>query len=117
MNQDKHINYVEFPCNDFKSTEAFFIQAFEWQFQSWGEEYMSFSNAGLEGGFYKAEAKSSYNTGAALVVLYADDLEVTQARIENAGGVIVKNIFAFPGGRRFHFKEPSGNELAVWSAN
>ncbi|MFL0811393.1 MAG: VOC family protein [Agarilytica sp.] len=116
MSTDKHINYLEFPCSDFAVTEAFFSKVFDWQFQHWGDEYMSFSNAGLEGGFYRATKTSDHDAGAALVVIYANDLEETYTRVKAAGAKVVKEIFEFPGGRRFHFKEPSGNELAVWSA-
>ena len=78
-------------------------------------EYCAFSNSGLEGGFFKSELSSSTANGSALIVLYNDNLERTLKEIEAAGGKISQPIFSFPGGRRFHFIEPSGNELAVWS--
>ena len=113
---DHHkIDYVEFPCSDFQSTKEFFIQVFGWEFTDYGPAYTAFSGAGLEGGFYASELVSRAGGGAALVVLFSDDLESTQRQVERAGGSIVKQIFSFPGGRRFHFLEPSGNELAVWS--
>lgn len=112
---DNHINYVEFAASNFKATQDFFAKAFGWTFQSWGEDYCSFSNAGLEGGFYRSEKLSKYEQGAPLIVLYSKQLEATQRMVEEAGGKIVAPIFSFPGGRRFHFCEPSGNELAVWS--
>lgn len=115
MPTDKHINYIEFPAKNLEQTQAFFEQAFAWEFQSWGEEYRSFSNAGLEGGFYRAEKSSDSESGAALVVLYTSSIEQTLSDVRKAGGTIVKEIFNFPGGRRFHFCEPSGNELAVWT--
>ena len=115
MNEHERINYVEFPANDIQSTKNFFIQAFGWSFQDFGPEYAAFSNQGMDGGFFKAELSSSTQNGAALVVFYSKDLESTQAKIEKANGIIVKPIFLFPGGRRFHFTEPSGNEFAVWS--
>lgn len=115
MAENHHINYVEFPAVDLKATRAFFESAFGWQFQDWGEEYISFDNAGLEGGFYHADKSSAYENGAALVVLYAENLERAYDKVLESQGKIMKEIFSFPGGRRFHFQEPSGNELAIWS--
>lgn len=113
--QHHKINYVEFGARDLDATKLFFESVFHWQFQDYGPDYCAFSDAGLEGGFYRAELASSAATGGALVILYSDALEETQAQVEANGGVVVQAIFDFPGGRRFHFTEPSGNELAVWS--
>jgi len=115
MNEHERINYVEFPANDLQATKLFFTNAFGWSFADFGPEYSAFSNQGLDGGFFKSEMSSSAENGAALIVLYSNSLESTQDNIEQYGGVISKPIFPFPGGRRFHFIEPSGNELAVWS--
>jgi len=115
MNEHENINYVEFPSQDIQATKDFFSQAFGWSFQDFGPEYSAFSNQGIDGGFYKSELSSSTDNGAALIVLYSQDIEETQTKIEKAKGIIVKPIFSFPGGRRFHFKEPSGNEFGVWS--
>lgn len=115
MNKHEKINYVEFPAKNIPATRAFFEAAFGWEFEDYGPDYVAFSNQGLDGGFYKSGLSSSREMGAALVVLYSNDLKATQRKIEQAGGVISAPIFAFPGGRRFHFLEPSGNELAVWS--
>ena len=115
MNQHEKINYVEFPARDIQATKDFFKQAFGWSFQDFGPEYTAFSNQGIDGGFFKSELSSSTDNGAALIVFYSQDLEATQDKIEKANGLIIKPIFAFPGGRRFHFAEPSGNEFAVWS--
>ncbi len=115
MPEYKQINYVEFAAKDLAASQAFFEKAFGWQFQSWGEEYSSFSNAGLEGGFYRSEKYNDCDAGGALIVLYSSKLEETLADVRAAKGKISKEIFSFPGGRRFHFLEPSGNELAVWS--
>ena len=109
------INYVEFPAKDLDATKAFFSKVFGWQFKDYGPEYTAFSNSGLEGGFFKSDFRSSTQEGSALIVLYSDNLEQTLNEIETAGGEICQPIFSFPGGRRFHFIEPSGNELAVWS--
>lgn len=115
MNDHEKINYVEFPARDIQATKSFFEAVFNWSFEDFGPEYTAFSNQGLDGGFFKSDLKSSSEIGSALIVFYSEDIESTQARVESAGGEIVKPIFSFPGGRRFHFIEPSGNELAVWS--
>ncbi len=115
MNEHEKINYVELPASNLLETKEFFNHAFGWSFQDFGPEYSAFSSQGLDGGFYKADLASLTSNGAALIVFYSNDLEVTLEKIEKAKGIIVKPIFSFPGGRRFHFKEPSGNEFAVWS--
>ena len=109
------INYVEFPAVDLSATKAFFTQAFGWEFVDYGEDYSAFSNQGLDGGFFQSTLCSTTANGGALVVLYSQELETSLQNVEKAGGVIVRPIFSFPGGRRFHFTEPSGNELAIWS--
>lgn len=109
------INYVEFPARDLAATKTFFAEAFGWTFQDYGPDYTAFSNAGLEGGFFTSELAARPQSGSVLIVLYSHTLEATQEKIIAAGGTIVQEIFSFPGGRRFHFTEPSGNELAVWS--
>lgn len=115
MSDHEKINYVEFPARDLSATKVFFQEAFGWEFVDYGPEYTAFSNQGLDGGFYQADMPSQVSRGAALIVLYSESLEATQAKVEGAGGIISTPIFDFPGGRRFHFTEPSGNELAVWS--
>ena len=115
MQQHEKLNYVEFPARDLAATRAFFIAAFGWEFEEFGPDYCAFAGQGLDGGFYRSELYSDTRNGSALLVFYSDDLETTQAGIEQAGGHIEKPIFEFPGGRRFHFSEPSGNEFAVWS--
>lgn len=109
------INYVEFPARDLEGTKTFFAQVFGWRFTDYGDDYTAFDQQRICGGFFRADLRSDSASGAALVVLYHRDLEVVQARVEAAGGSVCKPIFSFPGGRRFHFREPSGNELAVWS--
>jgi uncharacterized protein len=115
MNEHGKINYIEFPAKDLKATKSFFESAFGWSFQDYGPEYVAFSDEGLDGGFYQSEISSKVSSGSALLIFYSRDLESTLATVEAAGGVISAPIYAFPGGRRFHFVEPSGNELAVWS--
>lgn len=114
---DKHnkVNYVEFAARDLIATKSFFSEVFNWSFVDYGPEYTAFTQQGIDGGFYQADLTANSQQGSALIVLYSDNLEQTLTKVENAGGTIVKAIFEFPGGRRFHFTEPSGNELAVWS--
>jgi predicted enzyme related to lactoylglutathione lyase len=109
---DRRIDYIELPATDIALTKGFYIAVFGWKFEDYGPNYTSFSDGRLSGGFAKSE-----QTGRAgpLIVIYAVNLTVTEAKVKAAGGVIVKPIFSFPGGRRFHFTDPSGNELAVWS--
>lgn len=111
--QNNHINYVEFPSSDLEQTKDFYQKAFDWKFIDYGPEYIAISEAGLDGGFYKSAAPVQ---NGALVILYHNDLESAKAKVTAAGGQISKDIFSFPGGKRFHFLDPSGNELAIWSA-
>lgn len=114
---DKHekINYVEFPTNDLAATKTFFSGVFGWRFEDYGPDYCAFFGAGLDGGFFRSELTVSTAKGSALIVFFSQQLEQTMAKIETAGGKIEKPIFSFPGGRRFHFSDPNGNEYAVWS--
>jgi hypothetical protein len=114
MNLHEKINYVELPAKDLAGTKAFFESVFGWSFTDYGPEYTAFENQGLDGGFFKSDLASSTEKGAALIVFYSDQLEATLAKVEKAGGSILRPIYSFPGGRRFHFTEPSGNEFAVW---
>lgn len=115
MSTDRTIDYIEFPAADLDAAKRFYAEVFGWKFEDYGPEYCAFSDGRLDGGFYKAALSSSTSAGSALVVLYAVDLDETLARVTRHGGTIVKPIFSFPGGRRFHFADPNGNELAVWS--
>ena len=111
MNKN-HINYIELKAKDLEVVKEFYTRALGWKFTDYGPDYVAFSNSGLDGGF---ERSSEVVVNGALVVLYHDDLDTIKADIIEAGGEISKDIFSFPGGRRFHFLDPSGNELAVWS--
>lgn len=113
-NADKQINYIELPLDKVAETKAFYGKAFGWEFTDWGPDYLSFSGAGIDGGF-NGEASASDPGVGVLVILYADDLAGTLETVKEAGGEITKPIYSFPGGRRFHFLDPNGNELAVWS--
>ncbi len=112
MPDNNCIDYIELPASDVPRTKQFYAAAFGWQFTDYGPDYTSFSDGRLAGGF-TTEAHAP-GTGI-LLVLYAEDLAAAQKRVEAAGGTIVKPAFEFPGGRRFHFTDPNGNELAVWS--
>lgn len=115
MSTDRAINYIELPARDLDAVQRFYESVFAWVFTDYGPDYRAFKDAQLDGGFFRAEMQSSTDNGAALVVFYAEDLERCQSAVQAAGGEIVKAIFAFPGGRRFQFTDPNGNELAVWS--
>jgi glutathione S-transferase len=111
--RDSQIDYIEFDVESIARSKAFYGEAFGWTFTDYGSDYCSFSDGRLEGGFAQVPGAGP---GGPLVILYADDLEGTQQRVKNAGAEILKPIFDFPGGRRFHFADPDGYELAVWSA-
>ena len=113
--QHEKLNYVEFAARDLNATNDFFTKAFGWNFTWYGEDYIAFSNEGLDGGFYKADLKTREEAGGAILIFYSSDLEASMEKVSSNGGEIAKAIFSFPGGRRFHFYEPSGNEFAVWS--
>lgn len=109
------INYLEMPSRDIIATKRFFGAAFGWSFVDYGPDYVAIENAGLDGGFFKTDKVATTANGSVLVVLYSAELNDTLEQVKAAGGVIVQDIFEFPGGRRFHFSDPSGNEFAVWS--
>ncbi len=110
---DRRIDYIEFNVTDIAASKAFYGNAFGWTFTDYGPEYCEFADGRLTGGF---TTFGPVRSGGPLVIIYADDLEGAQARVEAAGGKILKPVFTFPGGRRFHFADPDGYELAVWSS-
>lgn len=112
---DQKFNDVELPARDLDAAESFCRGAFAWQFTDYGPDYRAFTDGYTDGGFFKSDLSSSTGNGAALVILYANDLAKTRAAVLRSGGTIAREVFAFPGGRRFHFADPNGNELAVWS--
>ena len=114
MREDGKIDYVEFPGGDLLATKGFYAKAFGWSFTDYGPGYAAM-NEGLDGGFHGAMDEPDQVVAKPLVILYAHDLEAMQAKVIAAGGTITLPIFSFPGGRRFHFRDPSGNELAVFS--
>ena len=119
MSRHKNINYIEFPATDISKTKDFYGEVFGWEFQDWGDSYISFTkeSAGIDGGFELNSPTKKPSSDGTLVVLYSDDLESTVTEVERCGGTITAQPFEFPGGRRFHFSDPNGNHLAVWSEN
>ena len=111
------INYIEFASTDIGRTKQFYSTVFGWSFQDYGPDYAAFTaaTAGIDGGFYRADPHHALPKTAPLVVLYSSDLKATEEAIVAAGGCIEVPTFAFPGGRRFHFSDGTGNMLAVWS--
>ena len=109
---DNQIDYIELPASDIEKTKTFYQSVFGWKFTDYGPGYTSFHDGRLSGGFTKETTAPGKGV---LLVLYSTDLEAVQRKIQAAGGTIVRDIFSFPGGRRFHFADPNGNELAVWS--
>jgi uncharacterized protein len=110
--QDRCINYIEFNVADIARSKKFYGKAFGWTFTDYGPNYCEFSDGHMKGGF---DSEGQVETGGPLVVLYGTDLQELLSSIEAAGGEIVKPIFEFPGGHRFHFLDPDGYELAVWT--
>ena len=109
---DRRIDYIEFPAADIAAAKRFYTEVFGWKFEDYGPDYTSFVDGRLAGGFSKERRSAA---GGVLVVIYAAHLVDTESKVKSAGGVIVTPTFSFPGGRRFHFTDPNGNELAVWS--
>lgn len=104
------IDYIEFPSTNRAASSAFFETAFGWGRTSYGPHYDGLENAGIDGGVDQAEGR----VAATMAIVRTDDLDDAEKRVVAAGGVITREQFDFPGGRRFHFREPGGNELAVW---
>jgi hypothetical protein len=113
MHTHHAIDYIEFTVRDLAAAKQFYTEAFGWAFTDYGPEYAGIQGPdGEVGGLRQADEA---RTGGPLVVLYSTDLEASLAAVRAAGGSIEKEPFAFPGGRRFHFLDPSGTELAVWA--
>ncbi|MBP2624145.1 VOC family protein [Streptococcus oricebi] len=111
-NIPNQIDYIEFSAPDkasFKASQDFYQKVFGWNYQAWGDEYIDTDDSGLSSGITIEPKK------APLVVIYREDLEAALSQVKQAGGQITQGIFEFPGGRRFHFTDPAGTELAIWS--
>jgi len=113
MRPQNRIDYVEIPVTDLQKAREFFAALFEWSFQEWGDDYLSFSDGNLDGGFRHA-TEPAPATGI-LLIFYSENLEQSVGRVEALGATISEPIFPFPGGRRFHFIDPTGTEYAIWS--
>lgn len=109
--QHEQIQYIEFISKDIARAKDFYTKCFDWKFTDYGAEYTAFEGTYVDGGF----TSGSPVKGSILIVLYSDDIESTKNKVISASGTIVKDIFSFPGGRRFQFIDPDGYELAVWS--
>lgn len=113
--RENHIDYVECPvpaAREFDSVKQFYRDAFGWSFQDWGNRYSDTKDSGISSGFSASELD---RPAVPLVVLFTTDLEAARTRVIQAGGTIVREIFSFPGGRRFQFIDPAGNQLGVWT--
>ena len=109
------IDYIEMPSINFSATKDFFTGLFGWSFQDYGPDYAAFDDGRTTGGFFLSETTSAVEKGAPLVVFYSADLEKISKDAARLGGKIIREIFEFPGGRRFHFEAPGGGEFAIWS--
>jgi uncharacterized protein len=106
------VDYLEWPVLSIAETKRFYSELFGWKFEDWGPDYISFHDGRMAGGFFKAE---TIQRGGALVVIACIDLEGMLQKVQGIGATITKDIFSFPGGRRFQFLDPSGHELALWT--
>lgn len=116
MSKNNQIDLVEFPASsadELKDVKQFFSKVFGWQFKDWGDEYVDTQDSGVPSGIIATSPKM--RPSMPLAVIYAKDLEAAKEKIVAAGGKIIKDTYPFPGGRRFHFTDPAGNELAIWS--
>lgn len=113
MSAENQVDYIEIPVTDLKRARDFFSSMFGWSFQEWGDDYMSFNDGRLDGGLRRAPEPAA--SPGVLLIFYSDNLERDVERVKALGAEISQEIFAFPGGRRFHFIDPVGNEYAIWS--
>lgn len=116
MSVDHHkIHYIELPAISVAAMKAFYTEAFGWTFTDYGPTYAAFHGAGIEGGFDESQDYIAPNSPGAFVILYSNDLDASHAAVTKAGGDVCVEAYSFPGGKRFHFKDPSGNELGIWT--
>ncbi len=109
------VDYIESPSRDLSKTKAFFTALLGWRFTEYGPEYLAFEDGRLNGGFYRSEKVSSTAAGSTIAIVYTEHLEALRDQAVKLGATITRDIFSFPGGRRFHFTEPGGSEFALWS--
>jgi predicted enzyme related to lactoylglutathione lyase len=113
MAKHNEIDLIEFPvksAEQLKQTKNFFSEVFDWEYTDWGDDYSDTTDSGASSG-----VNADGGATMPLTVIYSEDLEKTKELVVKHGGKIIVDTYSFPGGRRFHFTEPSGNELAVWS--
>ncbi|MES2662354.1 MAG: VOC family protein [Pseudomonadota bacterium] len=115
MKPNNKIDYIEVPAKNIEATKNFFKSLFGWSFTDYGPDYTSFNDGRITGGFFKSDQTFSIEKGCALLVFYQNNLISTMQKVTSLGGIITKDIYAFPGGKRFHFLDVSGNEYAIWS--
>jgi predicted enzyme related to lactoylglutathione lyase len=115
MSVEKRIDYVEIPVTDLEKTREFFVALYGWEFTEYGPDYFSFDDGRLTGGIRRSEEPAP--ASGVLIVFFSEDLERDYERVKELGATISQEIFAFPGGRRFHFADPAGTEFAIWSNN
>ncbi len=115
MQTNNKIDYIEMPAKNIEATKTFFTSLFNWSFTDYGPDYTSFNDGRMTGGFFKSDQTFSIEKGCALLVFYRDDLQDAMQKVTSLGGLITKNIYEFPGGKRFHFLDVNGNEYAIWS--
>ncbi len=115
MLEHEKINYVEMPFSDLDRTKSFFSAVFGRELQAWDTDYLAFADVGLDGGVYRSDKTMQTNKGSALIIFYSADLESTLDKVESARAQVNRPTYYFPGGRRFHFLDPNGNEFAVWT--
>jgi predicted enzyme related to lactoylglutathione lyase len=109
------INYLEIPVTDMAASKDFFSNLFGWKFADYGPDYACFLEAGIDGGFYRAEQAGFSSANGPLIVMYHYEIDAIKARVISLSGKITKDTYSFPGGRRFHFTDPNNNEYAIWS--
>jgi predicted enzyme related to lactoylglutathione lyase len=108
-------DYIELAAPDLAAAKTFYAAAFGWEFTDYGPAYTGIRRPGGEGEIGGLNPDRPAGAGLPLVILYSDDLDATLASVTGAGGTVTEGPFEFPGGRRFHFTDPAGNELAVWT--
>lgn len=111
----KTIDYVEIPSRDIALSREFFTQLLGWAFTDYGPDYTSFEDGRIAGGFFKSAKVSRVEDGGTLLVIYSEALEQSKEDVLRLGAALTRDIFSFPGGRRFQFTEPGGSEFAIWS--
>ncbi len=115
MRRENRIDYIEIPATDPATAREFFSALFGWEFVEWGPDYLSFNDGRLDGGIRRSEEPAP--SSGVLVVFYSEDIERDLHRVVELGATISQDIFSFPGGRRFHFVDPVGNEYAIWASD